>query len=180
MRARNYSPARRLRMRRFGMVSRLTASYSSLQLGRQSSHVAINQLRSPPGSERNESVMIWGRGVHAKRHESGMGACCFCCVLIVATNIDPCRLTVATVEGEVASLVLSFFVLQGATVGSSRTHRAVLPRTLLSDHITCEIVVTPAISAVPCLGAFRSRGSLLRSEFRCRAAKSSWPKLTQR
>ncbi len=60
-------------MRRFGMVSRLTASYSSLQLGRQSSHVAI--------------------------HESGMGACCFCCVLIVATNIDPCRLTVATVEG---------------------------------------------------------------------------------
>ncbi len=86
-------------MRRFGMVSRLTASYSSLQLGRQSSHVAINQLRSPPGSERNESVMIWGRGVHAKRHESGMGACCFCCVLIVATNIDPCRLTVATVEG---------------------------------------------------------------------------------
>src|SRR6267143_3840785 len=33
-----------------------------------------SRLRSPLGSERNESVMIWGRGVHAKRHESGMGA----------------------------------------------------------------------------------------------------------
>ncbi len=28
------------------------------------------------------------------------GPCCFCGVLIVTTNIDPCRLTVATVEGK--------------------------------------------------------------------------------
>src|ERR1700674_4775844 len=28
------------------------------------------------------------------------GPCCFCGVLIVTTNVDPCRLTVATVEGK--------------------------------------------------------------------------------
>jgi hypothetical protein len=36
----------------------------------------------------------------------------------------------------VASLVLSFFLLQGATVGSFRTHGDILAGTLLSDHIT--------------------------------------------
>ena len=83
--------------------------------------------------------MIWGGGVHAKRHESGMGAM----LLLWRADRDHKHRSLSLDRGngggEVASLVLSFFLLQGATVGSSRTYGAVLPRTPLSEHIPCVI-----------------------------------------
>lgn len=107
---------------RLWISSRLT-SYSNLQLGRQSSQLAINRV-SPPGSERNESGMIWGRGVHAKRHESGMRAG-FCGVLMVNTNVDPCRLTVAP------NYVVRY---DGRT---SQVLVALLARSLLHQYMLC-------------------------------------------